>query len=390
MKRNALQTAGKTALAGLLISMLLAACGGGNEQKKPAAAGAAPPPPEVDVMTIKSGAVTLSNDLPGRLQAFRTAQIRARVEGIVEQRLFAEGSDVKAGQELYQITAANYRANFEAAKADLAAARQNLESAKKLLETKFISQQNFDLTAAKFKQSEAAYSKAREDIENTRVPAPISGRIGRSLVTEGALVGKGEATLLATIEQTDTLYANFTQSESDIARLRRAVTAGSVQSAQSTKVELVLEDGSIYPLPGKLLFTDMAADPATGSVSLRAEVANPKHELLPGMFVTVRFPQALLENAISIPQRALQANPQGQFVMVVDAEGKANPRPVKVGRMTGGDFVIESGLKEGDQVIVNGLQKARPGTVVKPVPWPPVPAAASAVTPASAPVPEKK
>lgn len=390
MKWNTLQTAGKTALAGLLISILLAACGGGNEQKKPAAAGAAPPPPEVDVMTIKSGAVTLSNDLPGRLQAFRTAQIRARVEGIVEQRLFAEGSDVKAGQELYQITAANYRANFEAAKADLAAARQNLESAKKLLETKFISQQNFDLTAAKFKQSEAAYSKAREDMENTRVPAPISGRIGRSLVTEGALVGKGEATLLATIEQTDTLYANFTQSESDIARLRRAVTAGSMQPAQSTKVELVLEDGSIYPLPGKLLFTDMAADPATGSVSLRAEVANPKHELLPGIFVTVRFPQALLENAISIPQRALQANPQGQFVMVVDAEGKANPRPVKVGRMTGGDFVIESGLKEGDQVIVNGLQKARPGTVVKPVPWPPVPVAASAPTPASAPAPEKK
>jgi membrane fusion protein (multidrug efflux system) len=390
MKRNALQTAGRTALAGLLISTLLAACGKGDEQKKPAAAGAAPPPAEVDVMTIKPGSVTLSNDLPGRLQAFRTAQIRARVEGIVEQRLFAEGSDVKAGQALYQISAANYRANFEAAKADLAAARQNLESAKKLLETKFISQQNFDLTAAKFKQSEAAYSKAREDIENTRVPAPISGRIGRSLVTEGALVGKGEATLLATIEQTDTLYANFTQSESDIARLRRAVTAGSLQPAQSTKVELVLEDGSIYPLPGKLLFTDMAADPATGSVSLRAEVANPKHELLPGMFVTVRFPQALLENAISIPQRALQANPQGQFVMVVDAEGKANPRPVKVGRMTGGDFVIESGLKEGDQVIVNGLQKARPGTVVKPVPWPPVPAVASAPTPASTPAPEKK
>jgi membrane fusion protein (multidrug efflux system) len=390
MKRNALQTASRTALAGLLISTLLAACGGGDEQKKPAAAGAAPPPPEVDVMTIKSGSVTLSNDLPGRLQAFRTAQIRARVEGIVEQRLFAEGSDVKAGQELYQITAANYRANFEAAKADLAAARQNLESAKKLLETKFISQQNFDLTAAKFKQSEAAYSKAREDIENTRVPAPISGRIGRSLVTEGALVGKGEATLLATIEQTDTLYANFTQSESDIARLRRAVNAGSLQPAQSTKVELVLEDGSIYPLPGKLMFTDMAADPATGSVSLRAEVANPKHELLPGMFVTVRFPQALLDNAISIPQRALQANPQGQFVMVVDAESKANPRPVKVGRMTGGDFVIESGLKDGDQVIVNGLQKARPGTVVKPVPWPPVLAAAAAITPASAPAPEKK
>jgi membrane fusion protein (multidrug efflux system) len=189
------------------------------------------------------------------------------------------------------------------------------------------------------------------------------------MVTEGALVGRGEATLLATIEQTDVVIANFTQTESDVARLRSAVKAGKLKHTDSTKVELVLEDGSIYALPGKLNFTDLAVDPSTGSVLMRAEFPNPQHELLPGMFVTVRMPEALADNAISVPQRAVQANTQGQFVMVVDAENKATPRPIKTGAMTGGDFVIESGLKGGEQVIVNGLQKAKPGTVVKAVPW---------------------
>jgi len=225
----------------------------------------------------------------------------------------------------------------------------------------------------------ASLSRAKENRDNTRVPAPISGRIGRTLVTEGALVGRGEATLLATIEQTDKLYVNFTQSESDIMRLQKAVKSGALKRADTTSIELVLEDGSIYPLPGKLLFTDMAADPSTGSVTMRAEIPNPEHELLPGMFVTIRFPEALAENAISVPQRAVTMSPQGQFVMVVDAEGKVGPRPVKVGSMAGADFVIESGLQGGEQVIVNGLQKARPGSVVKPVPLAspsPAPAAA--------------
>ena len=376
MRRDTLQTWGRNSLAGLFLSVLLTACGAGDEQKKPVAAAAAPPP-EVDVITVKPGVVTLTHDLPGRLQAFRSAQIRARVEGIVEKRLFTEGSDVKAGTALYQINVGNYRSSEEAAKADLLAARQNLERAKQLLDAKMVSPQNYDLSAVKLKQAEAAYAKAHEDRDNTRVPAPISGRIGRSLVTEGALVGKGEATLLTTIEQTDVLYANFTQSETDMLQLQQAVKAGKLRHTDSTKVELVLEDGSIYPLPGKLLFTDMAADPATGSVSMRAEISNPEHELLPGMFVTIRFAEALADAAISVPQRAIQANTQGQFVMVVDAEGKATPRPVKTGSMTGGDFIIEAGLQGGEQVIVNGLQKARPGTVVKPVPWQPAVASAS-------------
>jgi membrane fusion protein (multidrug efflux system) len=314
------------------------------------------------------------------LQAFRTAQIRARVEGIVEKRLFTEGSDIKAGTPLYQIYIGNYRSNEEAAKADLAVARENMARAKTLLDEKMVSQQNYDQTAVRFKQADSAFIKAREDNDNTRVPAPISGRIGRSLVTEGALVGHGEPTLLTTIEQTDPIYVNFTQAESDVYRLRQAVKIGNLKNTQSTRVDLVLEDGSIYPLPGKLLFTDLAADPSTGSVSLRAEFPNPKHELLPGMFVTIRLPEALDDDAITLPQRAIQANTQGQFVMVVDAEGKVSPRPVKTGSMTGSDFVIDSGLQGGEQVIVNGLQKAKPGATVKPVPW----SAASAVAPAIA------
>ncbi len=325
------------------------------------------PPPEVDVITVTSGKATLTQDLPGRLQAYRTAQVRARVEGVVEKRLFQEGSDVKAGVSLFQIDARTYRAAAESAKADMAIARQTVERYKPLLEIKAVSQQDMDLAKAKAKQAAAALIRAEEDLENASVPAAISGHIGRALVTEGALVGKGEATLLATIEQLDPIYANFTQSGADLLRLRQAVEAGKLKHTESAMVELMLEDGSVYPLEGSILFTDMAVDPGTGSVSLRAEFPNPKRDLLPGMFVRIRFPEADVENAIRIPQRAVQGGSQGQFVMVVGAENKATPLPVKTGGMVGSDFVIVEGLKGGEQVIVNGLQKARPGTPVKPV-----------------------
>jgi membrane fusion protein (multidrug efflux system) len=347
---------------------LLAACGGGDKPAAGPGPGAAMPPPEVDVITVVPGRATLTQDLPGRLQAYRTAQVRARVEGVVEKRLFQEGSDVHAGESLFQIDARTYKAAAASAKADLAIARQNVDRYKPLLELKAVSQQEFDLAEAKAKQAEAASTRAAEDFENTSVPAAISGRIGRALVTEGAFVGKGDATLLATIEQLDPIFVNFTQSGSDLLRLRQAVKMGKLKRAESAKVELLLDDGSVYPQPGKIFFTDMAVDSSTGSVSLRAEFPNPKHELLPGMFVRIRFPEALAENVIRIPQRAVQAGPQGQFVMVVGAEDKATPMPVKTGDMAGGDFIIAEGLKGGEQVIVNGLQKARPGTVVKPVP----------------------
>lgn len=354
----------------LLFSFMLAACGGGNEQKKPAAA-MAPPPAEVDVITVKPGPVVMTQDLPGRLQAYRSAQVRARVEGIIEQRKFIEGSDVVAGTSLYQIALTSYKTAYDAAKADVAVASQTLERYKKLMEAKVVSQQDFDLNEAKYKQAEARLSKAQEDLENTRVPAPISGRIGRSLVSEGALVGRGESTLLATIEQINPLYVNFSQSESEISRLQQAMKGGKLQRANATRVQLLLEDDSIYEHSGKFLFSDRAVDPATGSISLRAEFPNPRQELLPGMFVRIRFAQAIDENAIKVPQRAVQINSQGQFVLLVDAEGKVSPRPVKTGSMADGDFIIAEGLQGGEQVIVNGVQKARPGSMVKPVPWSP-------------------
>lgn len=352
----------------LFLITLLAACGGGDKPAAGPGPGAAMPPPEVDVITVVPGKATLTQDLPGRLQAYRTAQVRARVEGVVEKRLFQEGSDVHAGESLFQIDARIYKTAAASAKADLAIARQNVERYKPLLEIRAVSQQEFDLAEAKAKQAEAAMSRATEDLENTSVPAAISGRIGRALVTEGAFVGKGEATLLATIEQLDPIYVNFTQSGSDLLRLRQAVRAGKLKRAESAKVELMFEDGSVYPQPGRIFFTDMAVDPGTGAVTLRGEFPNPKRELLPGMFVRIRFPEADAENVIRVPQRAVQAGPQGQFVMVVGAESKATPMPVKTGDMAGGDFIIAEGLQGGEQVIVNGLQKARPGTVVKPVP----------------------
>ncbi len=358
----------------LLLLLIAALAGCGNGQKPaggPGGPGGAMPPPEVDVITVTPGSATLTKELPGRLQAFRTAQVRAQVDGILEKRLFDEGSDVKAGATLFRIDPRNYQASFDAARADLDVARLTLERYRPLLAIKAVSQQEVDLAEAKVKQAEVALTRARIDQENTAVPASISGRIGRALVTEGALVSRADATHLATIEQIDPIYANFTQPGSDLLRLRQAVKAGRLKAVEQAGVEMILEDGSIYPQPGKLMFSDLAIDPATGSVSLRAVFPNPGHELLPGAFVRIRFPEALQDQALRVPQRAVQPGPQGQLVMIVDNEGKVAPRPVKTSGMSGSDFIIAEGLKGGEQVIVNGLQKARPGTLVKPVAWNP-------------------
>ena len=380
-----------TSMAIFAVMLALAACGSkeGGGPKAPAGA-AAPPPPEVDVVTVAASSVVLTQDLPGRMEAYRSAQVRARVEGIIEKRLFAEGSDVKAGDTLFQIDARNYQTAYDSAKADVGVARLTMERYKVLLAMKAVSQQDYDLAEVKLKQAEAALSRAQLDLENTHVPASIAGRIGRAQVTEGALVGRGEATLLATIEQVNPIYANFTQPGADVLRLQQAFKSGRLKRAGSAQVELVLEDGSVYPQPGKLLFSNLAVDPSTGSVSLRAEFPNPKQELLPGMFARIRFPEGSADNSIRVPQRAVQAGPQGQFVMTVDAEGKAAPRPVKTGGMASGDFIIAEGLKPGDQVIVNGLQKAWPGTPVKPLPWNPPGSAPASAPPNALATPEKK
>ncbi len=355
-------------IAAPFLALSLTACGpkAGGAQAQPSAM----PPPEVDVVTVARGSVLLTRDLPGRLEAYRIAQVRARVEGIVERRRFTEGSDVKVGDTLFQIDARNYQAAYDSAKADADVAHLTVARYKPLLAASVVSQQDYDMVAAKAKQAEAVLERAQIDLENTRVPAPIAGHTGRTLVTEGALVGHGDATLLTTIEQIDPIYANFTQAGADLLRLQRAIQEGKMKRAGSAKVELVLEDGSVYPRAGKLFFSNLAVDPGTGSVLLRAEFPNPRHELLPGMFARIRFPEGITDNTIRVPQRAVQTGPQGQYVMVV-ASGMVSPRAVKTGEMAGEDFIVTDGLSPGDQVIVNGLQKARPGTLVKPLQWSP-------------------
>jgi membrane fusion protein (multidrug efflux system) len=381
----------------LLLLSFLAACGDGEKKVPPGAGpGAGMPPPEVDVITVVAAGATITQDLPGRLQAVRSAQVRARIEGVVEKRLFAEGTDIAAGTPLFRIDPRTYQAQAAAAEADLAAAKAVFARYTPLLEIKAVSQQEFDAAQARVKQAEAASTKAKLDLENAVPPAPISGRIGRALVTEGALVGKGEATHLVTIEQLDPIRVEFSQSYSDLLRLQQAVKSGKQKKADSAKVELVLEDGSLYPEKGRLQFTDLAVDPNSGAVLLRAEFPNPRRELLPGTFVRVRFPQTQFDNAIRVPQRAVQGGAQSQFVMTVDAEGKVAPRPIKTSTMSGGDFLVDDGLKAGEQVVVNGLQKARSGAVVKPLPWVPgaplmaAPAAGKPAAPGAAPVPGAK
>jgi len=351
---------------------LVAACGG-DKQAPGAGPGGAPamPPTEVDVITVAPGSTTITQDLPGRLQAVRSAEVRARVEGVVEQRLYREGSDVAVGTPLLRIEPATYQAAAAAASAELAAAKSQLDRIQSLLDSQLVSQQEYDAVNARYKQAQAASAKARLDLENAIPRAPIKGRAGRMLVTEGALVGKDQATHLLTIEQLDPIRVEFTQTYSDLLRLQQAVKAGKERRADSAQVELLLEDGTIYGKKGRLQFTDLAVDPSSGSVVMRAEFPNPNRELLPGTFVRVRFPQAQLDNAISVPQRAVMTTPQGQLVMVVDAENKVAPRPIMTGAMAGSDFIITGGLATGDKVIVNGLQKVRPGAVVNPVEWNP-------------------
>lgn len=339
------------------------------------------PPPEVEVMTVEPRNVPRTLEAPGRLQAVRTAEVRARVEGILERRSYTEGSEVKAGEVLFRIDARTLTANVAAAQATLArsqaqklVAGQNLDRMQALVASNAISKQEFDQAMAAKAQAnadvaaaQAALSRAEIDLGYATVTAPISGRIGRALVTEGALVGKGEATPLASIEQYDPIWVNFSQSSADFLNLREAIQSGKLKASQAP-VKLVLENGREYPQAGKLLFNDLAVDPTTGSVGLRAEFPNKSRSLLPGQFVTVRLPVALAENVIVVPQRALQVSPQGQSVLLVGADGKVIAQPVKTGGLSGADWIIAEGLGGGERVIVNGVQKARPGSPVSAVP----------------------
>ncbi|OGB82619.1 MAG: efflux transporter periplasmic adaptor subunit, partial [Burkholderiales bacterium RIFOXYC12_FULL_60_6] len=339
------------------LSLLLVACGQGNT---PAAGPGAPPPAEVGVIMVKLTDVGLVTELPGRLEASRVAQVRARAAGIVQKRLFAEGSQVRAGQALFQIDASAYQATLASALASVAKAEANqmqasaqAERFKPLIEAKAISQQEFVNAQAAQKLAEADVAVARAAVQTARInlgyaaiTAPISGRIGRALVTEGALVGQGEATPMAVIQQIDPMYVNFTQSASDVMRLRRQLESGQLKRAgnQAASVRLVLEDGSEYAKPGKLLFSDLTVDSTSGQITLRAEVPNPAGTLLPGLFVRVRLEQAQAGSAITLPQQAVTRSPQGDSVMVVSSDGKVAPRTVKVGAQQSGQWVILDGL----------------------------------------------
>ena len=391
------------AAGGLSVVLLLAACG--KSDAPPAAAGDGMPPPEVGVVVATPGDVGLITELPGRLEALRVAQVRARVAGILQKRLFREGSDVKAGQPLFAIDAAPYAAALQSAEATLARAQANLTQAaalaeryKPLVAANAVSQQEYANAVAAQKQAEADVAAGRAAVQTGRinlnyasVTAPISGRIGRALVTEGALVGQGEATQLAVIQQIDPVYVNFTQSAGEVMKLRRALADGQLQRAagsEAVSVRVVLEDGSEYARAGKLLFSDLTVDATTGQITLRAEVPNPKGELLPGLYVRVRLEQAQVANAISLPQQAVTRTQQGDKITVVGADGKLSQRTVKVGAARNNQWVVLEGLKEGEQVMVDGFQKLQmmpPGTPVKAVPWQaPGSAAASAANPPAA------
>lgn len=390
-------------------AVLLSACGGGDKPLGAAGTpgGAAPPPAQVGVVTVQPGELDLVTELPGRLEASRVAQVRARATGIVQQRLFTEGSAVKVGQPLFRIDAAPYEAVLASARAQQAKAEVQVAQTqaqwarlRPLVVDKAVSEQEATNAELAVKQAEADLALAKAAVQTASinrgyadVTAPIAGRVGRANVTEGALVAQTDAMPMAVVQQIDPLYINFTQSASEAMALARAVESGQLKrsGAQAAAVKVVLEDGTEHPQPGKLLFSDLTVDPTSGQVTLRAEVPNPGGRLLPGLYVRVRLVQAQASDAIALPQQAVTRSPKGDSVMVVDSEGKVSPRPVKLGGQQGGRWVVLDGLKAGEQVMVDGFQKLRGDAPVKAVPWQaPGAAPKAAGTGAAAPAPAAK
>jgi len=386
-------------IAGTLIAGLsLTGC------SKPTSAGHGPSgPPEVGIMVVAPERVALTTELSGRTAPQGIAEVRPQVSGIIQKRLFTEGSDVKAGQVLYQIDPATYRAAFASAKASEARAEANLiparlkeERYRDLAKIKAVSQQDCDDAHAAFKQAEADVASTRAAVEtaginlaHTRVTAQISGRIGRSSVTDGALVTANQPVALSTIQQLSSMYVDVTQSTSEMLRLRKNLASGLLKNsgANQARVKLILEDGSDYPLAGSLKFSEVTVDQSTGSITLRAVFPNPKQVLLPGMFVRAVLEEGVSEQAILIPQRGVSRNPAGSAtVMLVGAGDKVEPRVINAVRTVGDKWLVSEGLKAGDRVILEGIQKARPGTPVKAVPFgvKPAPAPAGAPQPAAA------
>lgn len=374
------RTVAQLTAAGILLSgsILLTGCG-----KKDA-----PPPPgpqEVSVVSVVSQQLAMTTELPGRTSSFQIAEVRPQVGGIIQKRLFREGADVKAGQPLYQIDPATYRAAYDSARATLAKADANLTTARlkaeryrELVSINAVSKQEYDDADAAFKQAaadvagaRAAVESARINLDYTRVSSPISGRIGKSTVTPGALVTQNQADALTTVQQIDPIYVDVTQSSTEVLRLRRELESGKLARAGNggARVKLRLEDGSDYAHEGRLEFSDITVDQGTGAITIRAVFPNPERNLLPGMYVRAVLEEGVNDQAILVPQQGVTRNHKGEATaLVVGQDNKVAERVLNVSRTIGDKWLVNSGLKQGDRVIVEGLQKVHPGAVVKPVP----------------------
>ncbi|KJM64964.1 MexE family multidrug efflux RND transporter periplasmic adaptor subunit [Pluralibacter gergoviae] len=337
--------------------------------------------PEVGVVTLKTEPLQITTELPGRTNAFRVAEVRPQVSGIILKRNFTEGSDVVAGVSLYQIDPATYQAAYSSAKGDLAKAEAaakiaqlTLNRYQKLVGTQYISKQDFDSAQADAQQADAAVLAAKAAVETarinlayTKVTSPISGRIGKSAVTEGALVQNGQANALATVQQLDPIYVDVTQSSNDFLRLKQELDNGTLEQKDGkAKVDLITQDGISYPQSGSLQFSDVTVDQTTGSITLRAIFPNPNHTLLPGMFVRAKLEEGINPNALLVPQQGVTRNPRGDATaMVVDGDNKVAVRQITASQAIGDKWLVTDGLKAGDKVIITGLQKVKPGAQVK-------------------------
>ncbi|WP_442112417.1 efflux RND transporter periplasmic adaptor subunit [Pseudomonas sp. NUPR-001] len=355
----------KPAVTALVSAVALATLLSGCKKEEAAPVAQAP---QVGVVTLQTQAYTLTSELPGRTTAYRIAEVRPQVNGIILKRLFKEGTEVKEGQQLYQIDPSVYEATLASAQANLQSTRSLSERYKQLVAEQAVSRQEYDDAQAKRLQAEAALRSAQIDLRYTKVLAPLSGRIGRSSVTEGALVNNGQADAMAVIQQLDPIYVDVTQSSAELLKLRRELESGQLQKVgdNSAKVTLTLEDGSTYRQEGRLEFSEVSVDPTTGSVTLRAVFPNPEHNLLPGMFVHARLKAGVNAQAILAPQQGVTRDLKGQpTALVVDKDNKVELRQLKASRTVGNEWLIEEGLNAGDRVITEGLQYVKPGIEVK-------------------------
>ncbi len=369
-------------LAVLLAALCATGCGKSTQGSGPPGG----PVPEVAVVALREQPVTLTSELPGRTSAYLVAEVRPQVNGIIQKRLFTEGADVKTGDALYEIDPAPYQAALSNAGAALARAEANLPSVrsradryKELVEIKAVSEQDYDDAAAAVKQAEAeieaakaAVEMARINLAYTRITAPISGRAGKSNVTVGALATAHQGTPFTTIQQLDPIYVDATESSANLLLLKRNISAGRITGDDPgrARVKLLLEDGTPYPLEGTVTFSDVTVDPTTGSFILRMVFPNPKHTLLPGMYVRPVIEEGIVQRAILAPQQGVSRDPKGNPVaLVVNASDKVEQRALKVDRAIGNRWLVAEGLRPGDRLIVEGIQRARPGTQVKAVPF---------------------